>query len=189
MALKRDLEFLYEIGTLKNTERSWQQFMGSGCASVPEHTFRVIFLALLILFNENYNATKGYKLRTLERERSQLLLTEEVLNMHIAESQAMETMLNDPMITTMIPTPGNRWVGNNRGAWSSPAVDRLYDRFNAELNRDRLPGILAEAMKAVSDEVGVIPLYYSYVASAHVAGLTGPRVETGLTNIYQWEWK
>ncbi len=29
----------------------------------------IIFLALLILFNENYNATKGYKLRALPRLR------------------------------------------------------------------------------------------------------------------------
>lgn len=50
--IKRDIEFLYEIGTLKNTERSWEQFMGSGCASVPEHTFRVMFLALLIARGE-----------------------------------------------------------------------------------------------------------------------------------------
>ena len=72
----------------------------------------IVLLAMLILFNENYNATKGYKLRTLERERSQLLLTEEVLNMHIAESQAMETMLNDSMITTMIPDTKAQYVRN-----------------------------------------------------------------------------
>ncbi len=53
-SLKRDIEFLYEIGTLKNTERSWQQFMGIGCASVPEHTFRVQFLALLIARGEKF---------------------------------------------------------------------------------------------------------------------------------------
>jgi len=70
----------------------------------------IVLLAMLILFNENYNATKGYTLRTLERERAQLLLTEEVLNMHIAESQAMETMLNDPMITTMIPDTKAQYV-------------------------------------------------------------------------------
>ncbi|MSU56063.1 MAG: HD domain-containing protein [Candidatus Taylorbacteria bacterium] len=52
--LKRDIEFLYEIGTLKNTERSWQQFMGSGCATVPEHSFRVVFLALLIARGEKF---------------------------------------------------------------------------------------------------------------------------------------
>ena len=35
-------------------ERSWEQFMGSGCASVPEHTFRVVFLALLIARGEGF---------------------------------------------------------------------------------------------------------------------------------------
>lgn len=95
----------------------------------------------------------------------------------------------DKMITSMIPTPGNRWVGNNRGAWSNAAIDRLYEQFNAALDRDKLPGILAEAMKAVSEEIGVIPLYYSYVASAHGVGLSGPRAQGGLINIYQWEWK
>ncbi|MBT4241069.1 hypothetical protein HOD71_04210 [Candidatus Peribacteria bacterium] len=61
----------------------------------------IVVLALLILFNENYNATKGYKLRTLERERSQLLLTEEILKMHIAEAQALDTFENDPAILAM----------------------------------------------------------------------------------------
>ena len=61
----------------------------------------IILLALLILFNENYNATKGYTLRTLERERSQLLLTEEILKMHIAEAQALNTFENDPVILAM----------------------------------------------------------------------------------------
>ncbi len=51
---KRDIEFLYEIGTLRNLERTWQQFMGDGCASVPEHTFRMLFLALLIARGEKY---------------------------------------------------------------------------------------------------------------------------------------
>jgi putative hydrolase of HD superfamily len=50
----RDIEFLYEIGTLRNIERTWQQFMGSGCASVLEHTYRVVFLALLIARGEKF---------------------------------------------------------------------------------------------------------------------------------------
>ena len=39
----------------------------------------ILLLALLILFHENANATKGYRLRTLEHERTQLLLEQEVL--------------------------------------------------------------------------------------------------------------
>ena len=63
----------------------------------------ILILALLILFHQNSNATKGYQLRTLERERSQLLLEEEVLNMQVATAQAMEKIESDRQIQTMIP--------------------------------------------------------------------------------------
>ncbi|MBV9159069.1 MAG: HD domain-containing protein [Candidatus Kaiserbacteria bacterium] len=49
---KRDLEFLFEIGSLRNFERAWRQHAGLSVASTPEHTFRVAFLALLIAREE-----------------------------------------------------------------------------------------------------------------------------------------
>ena len=61
----------------------------------------IIVLALLILFHHNVNATKGYKLRTLEHARAQLLLEQEVLNMQIAKSQSLETLQNDPQVLAM----------------------------------------------------------------------------------------
>jgi hypothetical protein len=61
----------------------------------------ILILALLILFHENANATKGYRLRTLERQRSQLLLEDEVLNMQIAQQQSLETLQNDPVVQSM----------------------------------------------------------------------------------------
>lgn len=61
----------------------------------------IIMLALLILFHHNLNATKGYKLRTLERARSQLLLEQEVLSMQIAKSHSLDALQNDPQIFTM----------------------------------------------------------------------------------------
>ncbi len=62
----------------------------------------ILLLALLILFHQNANATKGYQLRTLERERSRLLLDEEVLKMQIAESQALKQLENDKIIQAMV---------------------------------------------------------------------------------------
>ncbi|MSR67518.1 hypothetical protein EXS65_01670 [Candidatus Peribacteria bacterium] len=61
----------------------------------------IVLLALLILFHHNLNATKGYKLRTLERARSQLLLEQEVLSMQIAKSHSLDALQNDPQIFTM----------------------------------------------------------------------------------------
>ena len=62
----------------------------------------IFLLALLILFHENANATKGYKLRSLEHQRSALLLEEEVVNMQVAQQQAIETLQNDARIQGMI---------------------------------------------------------------------------------------
>ncbi len=63
----------------------------------------ILLLAILILFHENANATKGYSLRRLENERSVLLLTQEVLNMQIAEAQALAKLQNDQQIQSMKP--------------------------------------------------------------------------------------
>lgn len=63
----------------------------------------ILGLALLILFHENANATKGYNLRKLENQRSMLLLEQEVLNMQIAEAQALEHLQQDALIQAMIP--------------------------------------------------------------------------------------
>ena len=52
MKTPRDLEFLYEIATLRNMPRGWLQHLGTDCASVLEHTMRVAWLALLIARRE-----------------------------------------------------------------------------------------------------------------------------------------
>lgn len=70
----------------------------------------ILLLALMILFHENANATKGYRLRTLEYERSQLLLEEEVQKMQVAQQQSLETLQNDPKIDAMIQAKQKSYV-------------------------------------------------------------------------------
>ncbi len=70
----------------------------------------ILLLALLILFHENATATKGYRLRTLEYERSQLLLEREVLRMQIAREQSLETLQNDKRVTAMPLARSPRYV-------------------------------------------------------------------------------
>ena len=48
MSLSRDLEFLYELGSLRNMQRGCRQHLGVDCANDLEHTMRVVFLALAI---------------------------------------------------------------------------------------------------------------------------------------------
>lgn len=49
---ERDIEFLYEIGSLHNIQRGWRQHLGLDCFNVLEHSFRVAWLALLIARGE-----------------------------------------------------------------------------------------------------------------------------------------
>jgi hypothetical protein len=70
----------------------------------------ILLLAFLILFHENANATTGYKLRGLERDRSILLLEQEVLNMQIAQAQALDHLRSDGQIQTMVAVKGLRYI-------------------------------------------------------------------------------
>ncbi len=74
----------------------------------------ILLLALLILFHQNSNATKGYLLRNLERERSHLLLDQEVLNMQVAKAQAMEKIESDRQVQTMIPVKNPTYTTINK---------------------------------------------------------------------------
>ena len=49
---QRDIEFLFEIGTLKNMDRGWKQHYAMDCASDLEHSFRVAMLALILARKE-----------------------------------------------------------------------------------------------------------------------------------------
>lgn len=53
MSLKRDIEFLYEIGSLRFVERTWRQFFQQQVANDAEHMFRVAWIALVIARHEN----------------------------------------------------------------------------------------------------------------------------------------
>ncbi len=45
---QRNIDFMYEIGSLRHVPRGWRQHLGFDVASDLEHTFRLIWLALLI---------------------------------------------------------------------------------------------------------------------------------------------
>jgi len=52
---KRDIEFLFEIGSMRNMSRGWKQHLAMDCASNTEHSFRVAFIALMLARAEGVN--------------------------------------------------------------------------------------------------------------------------------------
>src|SRR5207247_2015367 len=91
-----------------------------------------------------------------------------------------------------IPTPQNRWTGNNRGAWPATSeYDRLTGVWESSLERaDRIQAVL-NLNKMMNDQVVVINLYWNLFGQAYANGVTGPRSTDPSTtpewNIHEWE--
>ena len=57
-----DVDFLFEIGTLRHINRSWSQFGGLPFANVAEHSFRTMTIAMLIALREGAKVEKVVEL-------------------------------------------------------------------------------------------------------------------------------
>lgn len=54
---QRNIELMYEVGTLRYIPRMWRQFLNKDFANLAEHTLRVMWLSLLIAKYENVAST------------------------------------------------------------------------------------------------------------------------------------
>lgn len=89
------------------------------------------------------------------------------------------------------PKAESFWAGSNRGGWSNAEYDRLYRSFSTSLDRAERSRLVVQMMKTLSEDVGVIPLYYNLDVAAHVAALHAPRplspdASIGW-NLHEWE--
>lgn len=46
--MQKDIDFLFEIGSLRSIARTWNEFLGKDVANVAEHTIRVAWIALTL---------------------------------------------------------------------------------------------------------------------------------------------
>ncbi|MDR0979702.1 MAG: HD domain-containing protein [Candidatus Nomurabacteria bacterium] len=60
--MEREVDFLFEIGTLRHVARTWNQFGGLPMANDAEHTFRVAMLAWLLASKEGADTGKVAKM-------------------------------------------------------------------------------------------------------------------------------
>jgi peptide/nickel transport system substrate-binding protein len=98
------------------------------------------------------------------------------------------------MTTSATPRAENRWAGNNRGGWTSPEFDRLWQAYTTTLDRSQRVEQMAQMERILSEDVGLIPNLFTIVANAHVAALKGPIIRTtpdagqGILHVETWEW-
>src|SRR3954466_16119781 len=55
---KRDVDLLYEIGSLRNVPRAWQQVLSGRVQNIVEHTFRTTMIAWMIATAEGADVSK-----------------------------------------------------------------------------------------------------------------------------------
>ncbi len=61
--MKRDIEFLFEIGCFRYVQRTWKRFYNPDVANTTEHTFRVMWIAItLAKYEKNINHEKLLKM-------------------------------------------------------------------------------------------------------------------------------
>jgi putative hydrolase of HD superfamily len=52
MTMKRDIEFMFEMGSVRFMERMWRRFLHDDFANQAEHHFRVFWIAMIIAAHE-----------------------------------------------------------------------------------------------------------------------------------------
>ncbi len=94
------------------------------------------------------------------------------------------------MSAEQVGTAANRWSGNNRGGWSSPEYEVLWEAFNNTLDRSEQIRQFVLMMKLRSEQLPSLPLHYSVNVVSHLAALRGPDVGVPETtphwNIHEW---
>jgi peptide/nickel transport system substrate-binding protein len=89
-----------------------------------------------------------------------------------------------------ISRPDTRWFGMNRGGWSNADYDRAAETFASTLDPAGRQQAVIQAAKALSDDLGVIPLHFNPGVIAYSTGITGPSVKASDAelswNIYEW---
>lgn len=91
-----------------------------------------------------------------------------------------------------IASSENRWTGSNRGGWSHPEYDRIFEAFSQSLDRTERTSQLAEMARLLTNHVAAISLYFNpgivaYAATVQGPGPFAPTSDLGW-NIHQWEW-
>jgi peptide/nickel transport system substrate-binding protein len=97
-------------------------------------------------------------------------------------------------VTAECPDPARRYTGGNRGCWSNPEFDRLYEVASTSLDEAERGRAVVQALKILTEDVGLIGLFYTSENVPVRKGLIGPGPrwpgQIGNTwNVQDWRWQ
>jgi ABC-type transport system substrate-binding protein len=97
-------------------------------------------------------------------------------------------------VTAECPDPARRYAGGNRGCWSNEAFDRFYLLASTSLDATERSNAVLQALKIITEDVGILGLSYNSEAIPVPKGLVGPGArwpaQIGNTwNVHEWRWE
>jgi peptide/nickel transport system substrate-binding protein len=95
------------------------------------------------------------------------------------------------LIGANIARPENRWNGSNRGGWTHPDYEAFYSAYASSLDSAERNQLLARMMTVLSEQFGVLPMYYLLDVTAHVSVFQAQRL-VGADGSIGWnahEWE
>ncbi len=112
-------------------------------------------------------------------------------SLSITSAQPRHEGLNIRDFTTAATSrPETRWFGMNRGGWSNADFDRAAEAFASTLDPAGRQQAVVQAARALTDDLGVIPLHFNPGVIAYSTGITGPSVKASDAeiswNIHEW---
>lgn len=107
----------------------------------------------------------------------------------VAISAATDLIPAVNVTTAQAPTPQNRYTGKNRGSYSNPEIDRLYELAIRTLDSARREEILVELERISTSDVAQMLLYYQPRVAAVRAGILGVQPPVRGSHLWNiWEW-
>lgn len=94
----------------------------------------------------------------------------------LAYGGSLDPSLTGTFASAQIPSEANGGTGQNYGRWRNARADALMRRSDAAVAPARRGRLLGALQRVVAEDVPVIPLYQQPNTAAHVAALTGVRV-------------
>lgn len=112
----RDVEWLYEIGTLRHVPRNWAQFGGLDFANVAEHTLRVALTAMAIAADEGADPARAALLALVHdlpetRTGDRNYVQREYTTQH--PDAAMAEQLSGTVVQSFIGSLWDEWTGGS----------------------------------------------------------------------------
>jgi peptide/nickel transport system substrate-binding protein len=98
-------------------------------------------------------------------------------------------------IGSAIPTPENRWRGNNRPGWSNPEYDRTFALWQQTFPMTERIEHMAQLERIISTDRAILECSWESVVNSVAAGLQGvePRMTPDASGpepwVHTWKWR